>query len=168
MMGFGEFARIIKRGTEELHGWLALDLFEIGTAQQVMAAELIGHEIPQWPALAETTLQGWAGFPGKIELGYTGRISATDPLLRTGANRDSIKVVVDELSLTEVTGSDRKEFLWMEMGTGGKHPIPPRPSLSIAAVNSLEFAADKLHETAVRALTGLKIEYAKPVIPGVP
>jgi hypothetical protein len=151
MKEFGEFAKILEAGAAQAKVWLADDIAEIGKHQQVVAAELIGHEIPEWAPLAESTIAE------KERLGYVGHVSPTDPLLRTGANRDSIAVEVDPIALEEATGSNRKEFLWMEMGTDSPHPIPPRPSLAIAAAGSLPFAGDKLVSTSVRMLTGNKL-----------
>lgn len=151
MKGFGDFAKILERGAAECRPLLAVNLKEIGLHQQVVAAELIGHEIPQWPKLAEATIEE------KEKLGYVGHVSSTDPLLRTGLNRESIQVEVDPIELVQVTGSRRPEFLWMEMGTTYNprgQPIPPRPSLAIAAEGSLPFATELLHETAVYVLTG--------------
>lgn len=162
MKGFGEFAKILERGAATCHERLALNLHAIGMHQQVVAAELIGHELPQWPPLAESTVAE------KQRLCYTGHISATDPLLRTGANRDSIDVSVNHAALTEVTGSKRIEFLWMEIGTANANrSIPPRPSLAIAAAGSLPFAGDKLVETAVYVLTGETPKIANNLPPGL-
>lgn len=161
MKSFGEFAKVLAKGAAELHTRLVVNLHEIGLHQQVIAAELIGHELPQWPPLADSTIKE------KERLGYTGHVSATDPLLRTGENRDSIGFEVDPLELEQVTGSKRKEFLWMEMGTQGPHPVPSRPSLAIAAVSSLPFAGDKLKETAAATLTGEAVRIATKLPAGL-
>lgn len=164
MMEFGEYARVLERSQKELHTLLVKNLWQIGLHQQVLAAELIGHELPQWPALSDYTVEE------KTKLGYVGHVSATDPLLRTGEMRDSIEVEVEPWELTEVTGSKSLVYLWMEMGTKSNPrgvPVPPRPSLAIAAIGSLEYAGEKLTETAVYALTGLPIKIATELPPGL-
>ena len=46
------------------------------------AAEYVGHELPEWPPLAQATVDE------KTDLGYVGHVSATDPGLRTGEMRE--------------------------------------------------------------------------------
>ena len=77
------------------------------------------------PALAPSTVAQ------KQALGFTGRISATDPLYRTGTMRDSIEGVAE--GFTAVVGSSDKVALWQEMGTlRTTGNIPPRPFLGLA------------------------------------
>jgi hypothetical protein len=162
MISFEEFARHLETALVTVEPRLEVGLAAVGEHTKVMAAEYIGHELPEWKPLSEATLKGFRhpyGFwiKGKEELGYTGHDSATDPLLRTGADRDSIAVAVE--GLTQVVGSPLKIFLYQEMGTHNAVTgnIPPRPSISLAALRSLPFAADVFGEIAVSLLTpGLK------------
>jgi hypothetical protein len=48
------------------------------------AQDMIGEDMPRWDDLAPAT------FEEKQRLGYVGRVSAEDPLLRTGELRASI------------------------------------------------------------------------------
>lgn len=59
---------------------------EIGNYQPAMGP------FDSWPALAESTLEGFRGHPGKRELGYA---PPDNPLLRTGALRDAIEYSVE-------------------------------------------------------------------------
>jgi hypothetical protein len=114
----------------------------VGSFTQKMAVEYIGHEIPQWPRLAASTIVE------KTRLGYVGHVSETDPLLRKGDNRASIQTAVEGYEMA--VGSTRKEFLWQEIGT---IHIPPRPALAVAALNALPFAEKAFGDVAVALLT---------------
>jgi hypothetical protein len=143
MMSFDELAKMLESAAARATPALEVALAKIGGHTAVMAAEYIGHELAEWKPLAPSTVEQ------KTRLGYVGNISATDPLLRTGANRDSIKVEVEGLEMA--VGSDRKEFLWMELGTSR---VPPRPSIALAALRSIPYAEEVLGETAVKLLGG--------------
>lgn len=121
---------------------LELDVLAIGELTKTMAAEYIGHEMPEWPPLADSTVEE------KIRLGYTGQVSDTDPLLRTGDMRDSIGV--EQAGLVVAVGSPEKVAFWQEMGTT---KMPPRPFLSLAMRNSLEHAVELMTKTAARLFT---------------
>lgn len=156
MISIEEFANHLELAAKSVRPRLEIALAKIGTSTQTVAAEYIGREMPEWAPLSEATLNGFrhpSGFwiPGKIELGFVGHVSATDPLLRTGANQESIGIEIEGLEL--IVGSPRKEFLWMEMGT--KY-APPRPSIALAMQHGIEYSADVLGETAVKLLTGAK------------
>lgn len=137
-----ELARMLQASARSVRPRLEADLAKIGELTATMAAEYIGHEMPEWPPLAPSTVAE------KERLGYVGQISATDPLLRTGEMRDSIKVEIEGLEM--MVGSDSKIAAYQEIGT---QSIPPRPFIGLAALNSLEFAAEKLGETAIALLT---------------
>jgi phage gpG-like protein len=147
-MTLDDLAKMLDASAKSVRPRLEADLAKIGGLTQAMAAEFIGHELPEWPPLAARTIAE------KEELGFTGHVSATDPLLRTGEMRDSIKVEVEGLEMA--VGSHSKIALWQEMGTVGSAtggPIPPRPFLGLAGLRSLEYAADVLGETAIALLT---------------
>lgn len=137
-----ELARMLEVSAKKATPKLMADLAKIGELTATMAAEYIGHEMPEWPPLAPSTVAE------KERLGYTGQVSPTDPLLRTGEMRDSIKVEIAGLEIA--IGSTNKTALYQEMGTSR---IPPRPFLALAGKNSLEFAAEKLTKTAIELLT---------------
>jgi hypothetical protein len=118
----------------------------------------VGRELPEWAPLSQATLQGFRhprGFyiPGKIELGYTGHESATDPLLRTGGMRASIGNEV--AGLEGVVGSASKIALFQELGTHNPETgdIPPRPFIGLAASRSEPVASIFFGEAAVRLLS---------------
>lgn len=147
MISFGEFAQHLERSIATIVPRLQAGLAEVGEHTKVMAAEYFGHEMPEWKPLSEATLYGFEhpyGFwiKGKYELGYTGHESATDPLLRTGATERSIEVAVE--GLTQAVGSKSKILLFQELGTHNPltGDIPPRPTVSLAALRSLPYAAD--------------------------
>lgn len=142
MLSFDELADILERRAERVKPALEFDLAKIGELATTMAAEYIGHEMPEWPPLAPSTVAQ------KEKLGYTGQVSGTDPLLRTGALRESIKPAVEGLTL--VVGSTDKIAAYQEMGTSR---IPPRPFLGLALRNSLKYAEERLIETAAKLLT---------------
>ncbi|MBV9984503.1 hypothetical protein [Bradyrhizobium sp.] len=131
MLSFGQYARHLERSLVIVKPELEIGLARVGEHTKVMAANYIGHELPEWKPLAPATVKE------KTELGYVGHVSATDPLLRTGANEQSIGVAVE--GLTQAVGSPRKEFLYMEMGTD---KVPPRPAIGLAAVRSLPYAGE--------------------------
>ncbi len=80
---------------------------------------MIGNGVAEWPALASSTVAE------KERLGYTGRLSATDPLYRTGELRISIKCDVE--GHTVRFGSTDKVAPFQEHGTSR---IPPRPFIT--------------------------------------
>lgn len=158
MMSFAEFAAHLERAIALTKPTLEVGLAAVGEHTRTVADEYFGREMPMWEPLSQGTLHGFRhpyGFwiKGKVELGYTGHISATDPLVRTGATERSIEVAVE--GLTQAVGSASKIMLWQEVGThnsvtGG---IPPRPVLGPAAIGALPFAHEVFGEIAVKLLT---------------
>lgn len=142
MISLKQFNGHLARALVLVEPSLEVGLAKVGELTQTMAVEYIGHEMTQWPRLAERTIAE------KTKLGFVGHLSATDPLLRTGKDRDSIKVEVE--GLTQVVGSPSKVFLYQEMGTSR---IPPRPSIGMAAMNSLPHASEVFGGIAVHLLT---------------
>lgn len=168
MIDFGDFAKFLENSARTCKPRLEIGLAKVGGHTQVMAAEYIGHDMPAWAPLSQATLQGFRhphGFwiKGKIELGYTGHVSATDPLLRTGHLRDSIEVAVE--GLTMAVGSKLKIALYQEMGTYNPLTgnIPPRPFIAPAALNSLPYAGEVFGTIAVSLLApGAKVAALAP------
>jgi hypothetical protein len=141
MISFADFAKHLQTSIKECHPRLEVGLAKVGELTQTMAVEYIGHEMPQWPALADRTIAE------KTRLGYVGHLSPTDPLLRTGEMRDSIHVVVERL--TQTVGSDSAVARAQELGTA---TIPPRPFIAPAALASLPYAHDVFGKIAVSLL----------------
>lgn len=157
-MSFGQFATMMARAEREvpaaIHG--ALTVVMDSVAREARA--YVGHELPEWAPLSKATLEGFThpyGFyiPGKRELGYTGHVSGTDPLLRTGKTRASIEpsVGVNE----GVVGSRSKIALFQEMGTHNPltGDIPPRPTMGLAMSRSRPQAELFFGRAAVILLT---------------
>jgi hypothetical protein len=142
MMDLGEFAKLLEEAAANCRPRLEVALGKIGVHTQELAISYIGREMAEWPPLKPATVTE------KRRLGYTGQISPTDPLLRTGANRDSIRVEVEGLMMA--VGSNRPEFLWMEMGT--VH-VPPRPSIAMAMLHALPHAETVLGTVATSLLS---------------
>jgi hypothetical protein len=155
---FRQFADMLERGAAESPAAASAALKLTLDAVTVEARAAFGHELPEWAPLSQATLQGFRhprGFyiPGKIELGYVGHKSATDPLLRTGATRDSIENTVG--GLEGVVGSPSKIALFQELGTHNAETgdIPPRPTIGLAASRSAPIAEIFFGQAAVRLLS---------------
>jgi hypothetical protein len=158
MISLKEFAEHLERAIATCEPMIEAGLAQVGEHTKTVAAETFGHEMPMWEPLSQATLHGFRhpyGFwiKGKEELGYTGHISATDPLVRTGATERSIEVAVE--GLTQAVGSPSRIMLYQEMGTHNSVSgnIPPRPVIGPAAIGSLPFAGDVFGEIAVALLT---------------
>lgn len=95
------------------------------------ARSYIGQERPEWKPLAARTIAE------KRPLGFVGRLSATDPLLRTGKMRGSIYGY--GFRLTGVVASNEPVALWQDQGTEDGH-VPARAFLKPALLASLAFA----------------------------
>ena len=100
-----------------------LGLEEAAKIVEAEAKRRIGRDDNGWPPLAQATIDY------KSEHGFTGRVSATDPVLRTGELRDSIEHTVGELEA--VVGTDNDHAIYQELGTS---KAPPRPFLGPAAI----------------------------------
>jgi hypothetical protein len=112
------------------------------------AKEYIGNYQSGWAPLAESTLNGWNGHPGKIELGYA---PPDNPLLREGDMRESISgdAGLVPFGARGVVGSDSKIALYQEIGT---IRIPPRPFLALAAMNGYDRASLIFGDFALKLL----------------
>ena len=112
------------------------------------AKDEIGHyqpetePFPAWAPLADSTVRE------KTRLGYVGRLSADDPLYRTGEMRDSIEHRTGELE-TEI-GTDSTIAPYHEFGT---EKMPPRPFLGPALVRNKENIEKIVGAFGVVALT---------------
>jgi len=125
VISFKQFAEKMERSAGESLTVIEGGVLTVTLAAAVMAKDLIGRENPEWAALAPSTIDE------KARGGYLGRISATDPLYRTGEMRESIEGTVE--GLTGVVGSTDKVALFQEMGTlRASGSVPPRPFLGLA------------------------------------
>jgi hypothetical protein len=86
---------------------------------QADARAMIGTEPDIWPALATATIAE------KARQGFTGHVTATDPLLRTGALRQSITADADADGITLASDSDLMPYF-----ENGTDRMPPRPVLA--------------------------------------
>jgi hypothetical protein len=111
------------------------------------ARALIGTYDAGWAPLAESTLEGFKGFPGKVELGYA---PPDNPLLRDGTFRDSIQHKVVDANHAAV-GSDDKRAEWFELGT--PH-MPARPVMAAAGARKAEEAAHMIGNAVHAHLVG--------------
>jgi hypothetical protein len=142
MMTFGQVAEMLAKSASRCRAELEVDLAAVGALAVPAAAEFIGHELPQWAPLAASTVAE------KKRLGYTGQVSATDPLLREGTLRDSIGAEVEGLEL--VVGSTDKIAAYQFAGTAH---IPPRDPIALAMLGALDHAADRLGERGIALTT---------------
>ena len=120
------------------------------------AKDLIGTEDASWPPLAPSTVEE------KRRLGYTGRVSETDPLLRTGSLRASIVAQSEAAGLgrgTVLIGSPDPVAAYQEFGTD--RGIPPRPFIGAALFREGEAAAHRVLNYELGALVGS----AEPLVP---
>lgn len=109
------------------------------------AKGLIGTEDQAWAPLADSTVEE------KQRLGYVGKVSATDPLLRTGELRASIQV--GEVTPEHVTvGSDDPIAAYQEFGTT---KIPPRPFIGTALFREEHKIEAEIGEAIAHSLRGL-------------
>ena len=144
MITLDELERRLEVAIKEARPAAAVGVDKTVSLAATLAAEYIGHEMPEWPPLAATTIadKQSKGFP------------VPHPLERTGAMRDSIGHEIDVAALEGVAGAKDKVAVFQEMGT--ERGIPPRPFLALGMKNSLPFAGDIFGEIAVKLLTGRK------------
>ena len=108
------------------------------------AKRVIGTYDYGWPPLAPSTIAD------RVSKGFT----PDDPLLRTGAMRDSIEHKVEGNS--GFVGSDDDKAVWQELGTS--RGIPPRSFLGGAAAHKGQEAANAAGLKIYEHMTGgLKI-----------
>lgn len=116
-------------------------------AKSIIGQEEVSQAGPfqAWAPLAPSTVEE------KTALGYTGRISATDPLYRTGELRASITHKVE--GHTAVVGSDDPVAEYQEFGTAR---IPPRSFLGRAAFVESAAIVNQLGTRVAWAIRGLR------------
>jgi len=134
-MDLAGLARHLERAAVATRPRIAVALEEAGVVVAEAAKEMIGHQHPEWPPLAASTLE---------------RKGANTPLLETGEMRESIRAVVDPEGLELAVGSNNAKAVWHELGT---EKIPPRPFLSTAAHATLPAVTNIIGNAAVETLT---------------
>ena len=154
MITLGEAAEWYRRAADSVEVELGELVVTITATAVERAKGYIGREQDDWAPLSDATIEGFRhayGFwiPGKRELGYSP--PDYEPLLRTGQMRDSIEGATD--GLTGIVGSADKVMLFQELGTpGARYPIPPRPVLALAMMNSVPDIVEGCGEVAVKVL----------------
>ncbi len=123
-------------------------LDHVGAKIEATAKEEIGIYQPAvgpfsaWAPLADSTVAD------RVAQGFT----PNDPLLRTGALRDSISHQVDGLDVA--IGSTSDVMVWQELGTA---TIPPRPVLGPAAVRNERVIQETIGAAVVAGLVGREL-----------
>lgn len=130
----GEFGHNIQHGREK-----ALEV--AAKIIQAEAKRVIGTYDYNWPQLAESTQadRSKKGFP------------ANEPLLRTGALRDSIHVTIVEPGHIAIVGSDSDNAVYQEFGTS---TIPARPFLGGAVASTKKEIRKVVREIVGAAASG--------------
>lgn len=138
MISFEQYADFLAGSARRVEPVIHMGLARVGDHALSLAVEYVGHELPEWAPLS-------AGYvTQKRREGFTGRISNTDPWLRTGETRDSLRAEVDGHEM--VLGSPLDKALWNEVGTSR---APPRPLMALAVRNAMPYSADVFYEAAV-------------------
>ena len=121
-MNLAEFTNALKGAAERMPAAREAGLRKAAEIVRDEAKALIGTEAEAWAPLADSTVEE------KERLGFTGKVSSTDPLLRTGELPASIKVseVTPEHA---IVGTDDPIARYQEFGTDR---IPPRPFIGTA------------------------------------
>lgn len=141
MISFEQYADFLEGSAARVEPLTQVALKAVGVHAVSLATEYIGHELTEWAPLSP----GYVA--AKRRQGFTGRVSGTDPWLRTGETRDSIADQVQGHQV--VVGSPLDKALWMEVGTSR---MPPRPLFALAMNNATEYAGDVFYDAAVALL----------------
>ncbi len=149
MISILELAEALEWASVRARNELDIPTEKLMFALEIEAKGFIGEYQEGWAPLAESTLQGWGPFPGKIALGYA---PPDNPLLRTGAMRASIKHAAEAVSDGAVgaIGSNDPIAGYQEFGT---RTIPPRPFIGLAMGGSESQATVIFGEFALELLT---------------
>jgi len=123
----------------EISGAKHEGLEKAGQIVEDEAKRVIGQGYSSWPPLAESTIRE------KARLGY----DVPNPLLRTGAMRDSIEHTVEGHSAFIGSNSDIARY--QEIGTSR---IPPRSFLVQGAVTKLPEIARAIGDAVIKRFEG--------------
>ncbi|MFI4985823.1 MAG: hypothetical protein ACHQF3_00105 [Alphaproteobacteria bacterium] len=155
-LDFAQYARELERQLAELRPAVTVALAKVGAEAATIARKKIGREdnadvgpFMEWEPLADSTIAE------KERLGYFGQVSETDPLLREGTLRDSIRFGVEGLQL--LLYSTSKIAGYHEYGTS---KMPPRPFLGPSLLEVEPAAQREIGGAAARVLAGGRAEAA--------
>ena len=143
----GSFAAELIAVEVGFHMQLAHGLEKVAQKVEKTAKDEIGEyqeaigPFPDWEQLADSTKED------RVRKGFT----ENDPLLRSGALRDSIGHQTDVNSLEAVVGSTSDIAVYQELGT---EKIPPRPFLGPAAEQNRNAIKKIVGGAAIRGLLG--------------
>ncbi len=145
MIPLADLAAHFKRIHEELRPAMEAEMHVAMEGVAEVAKGMIGHEMPGWDPLSASTVAE------KERLGYVGRISPTDPLLRTGELENSLsgEAIVERNTIVGVVGSTSDHSIEMELGSSR---VPPRPFIMPALIVSSESIGEAFCKLALRAL----------------
>ena len=143
----GQFAAELVAIEVGFHMQLARGLEKIGSIVEKTAKDEFGvyqeaiGPFPRWEELADSTKQD------RVSKGFT----ENDPLLRSGALRDTVGHQTDADKLETVIGSTSDIAVYQELGT---EKIPPRPFLGPAVESNHEAIKKIVGGAAVKGLLG--------------
>lgn len=122
-----ETARLLAEIDQAIPAAIHRTLTSAAERLQADARAMVGTEPAIWPALATATIAQ------KQRLGFTGHVSPTDPLLRTGQLRESITATADPDGITLASSDPVMTF--HEHGTAR---MPARPVLAPTIAASID------------------------------
>jgi hypothetical protein len=140
MLTFEQYADFLARSSRRVEPAIEMGLARVGDHALSLAREYVGHD-NLWRPLTEDYVSD------KKAAGLTGRVSATDTWLLTGATLKSLAATVE--GHQAVLGAGTDQALWNEVGTA---KMQPRPLLAKAMNNATDYAKDVFYETAVALL----------------
>ena len=150
LVNLRQFAADMRRVRDQMPEAKAAALRSAAESVRDEAKALIGTELADWPALAGSTIAE------KRRLGFAGKVSDTDPLLRTGELRATIQV--GEITPQHaVVGTDDPIAAYQEFGT---ERIPPRPFIGAAVFRTEAVARHKMAMVLVETLKGRPVAQA--------
>jgi hypothetical protein len=132
LLGFISHLEHVEHNMHKIGPGIIRQACEMVAAQ---ARSAIGKQHEMWPALAPATIAD------RVNKGF----AANEPLLRTGALRDSIQWTTSASGMEGAVGSNSPIAVWQELGTSR---IPPRSFLVSSAISMEE----RIHKMAARAV----------------
>lgn len=141
LLTFEQYADFLAGSAARSVPLIEVGLARVGDHALSLAREYVGREMPSWRPLTPDYVSD------KKAAGKTGRVSATDPWLLSGATLESLGAAVDGFSAVLGAGTD--QAVWNEVGTA---KMQPRPLLALAMQNAADYAEDVFYEAAVAML----------------
>jgi hypothetical protein len=145
MISPGELARFLEASASRTRSQLVHTIKHMMEGGAKAAQEMIGREDNGWPALAPSTVEE------KTRLGMVGRISATDPLYRTGTMRGTFSGSAGETGngAEGAIGSTSRVAAMHENGTSR---MPPRPVFTPTMIKTAKESPKEFGHMAVAQL----------------